>query len=62
MCAVTGGIVGLVGAIICGPRIGKFDDEGKPRDLAPHDMSLVSIGAFLMWFGWLGFNGGTMYV
>jgi ammonium transporter, Amt family len=52
--------VGLVGAMVCGPRIGRFDESGRPSDIPPHAMSLVSVGAFLMWFGWLGFNGGAL--
>jgi Amt family ammonium transporter len=54
-----GGWVSFVGTAILGPRIGKFGPDGKPRMLAGHSLSLASLGVFLLWFGWFGFNPGS---
>lgn len=56
-----GGMTGLIGAILCGPRIGRFE-EGQVKEIPGHDMSSVSIGTFMMWFGWFGFNCGSSYL
>lgn len=58
---VVGGIFGLVGAALCGPRLGKYEG-GKPVDLPGHDMALVTLGTFMLWFGWFGFNSGSVYL
>ena len=55
----VGGFVGLAGAIVLGPRIGKFDKNGKPRAIPGHSMALAALGVFLLWFGWYGFNAGS---
>jgi Amt family ammonium transporter len=54
----VGGYVALAGAIVLGPRIGKFVD-GKPVPIPGHNLTLAALGAFLLAFGWLGFNGGS---
>jgi Amt family ammonium transporter len=53
-----GGIIGLVGAIIIGPRIGKFVN-GKPQAIPGHDLPMVMGGTFVLAFGWFGFNPGS---
>ena len=55
----VGGWMALVGVIIVGPRIGKFKADGTPRKLAPHNMTLAVLGAFILFFGWFGFNAGS---
>ncbi|MEE8401345.1 MAG: ammonium transporter [Candidatus Hydrothermarchaeaceae archaeon] len=54
----VGGYVALAGAIVLGPRIGKFVN-GKPVAIPGHSMSMAMLGAFILAFGWLGFNGGS---
>eukprot|EP00775_Hariotina_reticulata_P005136 gene5136-5376_t len=56
-----GGLFGLIGAIACGPRLGRFED-GSAKDLPGHDMAFVTLGTFMLWFGWFGFNSGSVYV
>ncbi|KAJ8760410.1 hypothetical protein K2173_015077 [Erythroxylum novogranatense] len=56
---MVGGIAGLWGALIEGPRIGRFDREGRSVALRGHSASLVVLGTFLLWFGWYGFNPGS---
>ena len=56
---MVGGIAGLWGALIEGPRIGRFDQTGQPIALRGHSASLVVLGTFLLWFGWYGFNPGS---
>lgn len=59
----VGGWAALTGAIILGPRIGKFTKEGKPQALPGHNMTAAFIGCLVLWFGWFGFNpGSTMSV
>ncbi len=55
----VGGWAALSGALILGPRIGKYDKNGKPRAIPGHNMSLVVIGLFILWLGWFGFNPGS---
>ncbi len=58
---MTGGVAALVGAKILGPRIGKFDPvSGKARAIPGHSMPLVALGTLLLFFGWFGFNGGSV--
>ncbi|MDR1158030.1 MAG: ammonium transporter [Oscillospiraceae bacterium] len=54
-----GGWAALAGAIILGPRIGKYGKDGKPRAIPGHNMSLAVIGVFVLWLGWFGFNPGS---
>eukprot|EP00850_Spirogloea_muscicola_P019964 SM000203S06140 [mRNA] locus=s203:114357:117608:+ [translate_table: standard] len=56
---MVGGIAGLWGALIEGPRIGRFDKGGKVVAMKAHSASLVVLGTFLLWFGWYGFNPGS---
>lgn len=55
----VGGWAALAGAIILGPRHGKYDKEGKPQAIPGHNMSLAVIGLFILWLGWFGFNPGS---
>lgn len=52
----VGGWVALAAIIHIGPRIGRFDDD---KGIEPNSVTLTSLGVFLLWFGWLGFNGGS---
>ena len=54
-----GGFMGLAGALVLGPRIGKFDRNGKPRAIPGHSMTFAALGVFILWFGWYGFNAGS---
>ncbi|VFQ63293.1 unnamed protein product [Cuscuta campestris] len=56
---MVGGIAGLYGALIEGPRIGRFDRSGRSVALRGHSATLVVLGTFLLWFGWYGFNPGS---
>ncbi|CAN0904970.1 Ammonium transporter 1 member 1 [Linum grandiflorum] len=56
---MVGGIAGLWGALIEGPRIGRFGGSGRSVALRGHSASLVVLGTFLLWFGWYGFNPGS---
>ena len=55
----VGGWAALAGAMILGPRIGKYSRDGKPRAIPGHNMSLAVIGLFVLWLGWFGFNPGS---
>jgi Amt family ammonium transporter len=55
----VGGWAALAGVMLLGPRTGKYVN-GKIRPIMGHSMPLVTIGAFLLWFGWFGFNGGSV--
>lgn len=56
---MVGGVAALIGAKILGPRIGKYDKNGKSRAIPGHSMTLGSLGVFILWFCWFGFNGGS---
>ena len=56
----VGGWAALAGIIVLGPRIGKYLADGKIRPVAGHSMPLATIGVFLLWLGWYGFNGGSV--
>ncbi|CAF2158614.1 hypothetical protein HID58_025351 [Brassica napus] len=56
---MVGGIAGLWGALIEGPRRGRFEKSGRAIALRGHSASLVVLGTFLLWFGWYGFNPGS---
>lgn len=49
----------LAGVLVVGPRLGRFDKAGKPREIRGHNLTLVALGGFILWFGWFGFNGGS---
>ncbi|MCC6222770.1 MAG: ammonium transporter [Thermoleophilia bacterium] len=54
-----GALAALAGAILLGPRIGKFDRHGKPNPIPGHNMAYVTLGVIILWFGWFGFNAGS---
>ncbi|MBW1795390.1 MAG: ammonium transporter [Deltaproteobacteria bacterium] len=54
-----GGWTGLAGAIVLGPRIGKYSKEGKVQPIPGHNIPLAALGVFILWFGWFGFNPGS---
>lgn len=55
----VGGWAALAGAMLLGPRHGKYDKNGKPNAIPGHNMSLAVIGLFVLWLGWFGFNPGS---
>ena len=55
----VGGWLALAGAIILGPRIGKYGPDKKPRAILGHNITLAALGVFILWFGWFGFNPGS---
>jgi len=55
----TGGIAALIGTIILKPRVGKYRADGSPNMIAGHNIPLASLGVFILWFGWFGFNPGS---
>jgi ammonium transporter, Amt family len=58
---LTGGVAALVGAVVLGARIGKFDAKtGKARAIPGHSMPLAGLGVLFLFFGWFGFNGGSV--
>jgi Amt family ammonium transporter len=57
----VGGWAALTGAVILGPRIGKYATDGKPRALPGHNMMAAFIGCLVLWFGWFGFNPGSTF-
>ncbi|MBI4378683.1 MAG: ammonium transporter [Nitrospinae bacterium] len=54
-----GGWAALVGAYLLGPRIGKYTHDGKVNAIPGHDMGMATLGMFVLWFGWFGFNPGS---
>ena len=56
----TGAWFGLAGVIVLGPRIGKYSDLGIPLALPGHNLMLATLGVFILWFGWFGFNAGSI--
>ena len=54
---MVGGVCACIGAAILGPRIGKYDKDGKPRAIIGHNLSLGALGVFILWFCWLGLTG-----
>ena len=55
----TGGWAALAGALVVGPRLGKFRRDGTVRTTPPSNILAVTLGVFILWFGWFGFNGGS---
>ncbi len=56
---MVGGVAALAGAIVLGPRIGKFDEKGEPRAIPGHHIPMAIAGTFILAFGWFGFNAGS---
>ncbi|VAW08804.1 Ammonium transporter [hydrothermal vent metagenome] len=56
---MLGGVAALAGAIVVGPRIGKYTKDGRPRPIPGHSVTLGALGVFILWFGWYGFNAGS---
>ena len=56
---MVGGICALIGAKMLGPRIGKYDKNGKPRAILGHNLTFAALGVFILWFCWFGFNGAS---
>lgn len=54
---MVGGVCACVGAAMLGPRLGKYDAEGKPQAILGHNLSIAALGVFILWFCWFGFNG-----
>ena len=54
-----GALAGLAGAILLGPRIGKFGSDMKPNAIPGHNMAFTTLGVIILWFGWFGFNPGS---
>ena len=55
----VGGFAGLAGAIVLGPRIGRFSKSGKPNAMPGSNLALSALGVFILWVGWYGFNPGS---
>ena len=56
---MVGGICAMIGAKILGPRIGKYDKNGKPQAILGHNLTFAALGVFILWFFWFGFNGAS---
>ena len=56
---MVGGVCALIGAKILGPRIGKYDKDGKPCAILGHNLTFAALGVFILWFCWFGFNGAS---
>jgi Amt family ammonium transporter len=54
-----GGWTSLAGAVVLGPRIGKYSKDGKVQPIPGHNIPLAALGVFILWFGWFGFNPGS---
>ncbi len=57
----TGGVAALAGAMVLGPRIGKYDKDGKPRALPGHNIPMAILGTMILLFGWFGFNAASTF-
>ncbi len=55
-----GGWFALAGAMVLGPRIGKYNPDGSSNPMGLHNVPLATLGTFFLWFGWFGFNGGSL--
>ncbi|MGE4423542.1 MAG: ammonium transporter [Pseudodesulfovibrio sp.] len=55
----VGGWIALAGALVLGPRIGKYTEDGKAKAIPGHNIPLAGLGVFILWFGWFGFNPGS---
>jgi Amt family ammonium transporter len=55
----VGGWAALAGTLVIGPRLGKFDEQGRAQPILGHNMALSAAGVFILWMGWFGFNAGS---
>ncbi len=55
-----GGWFALAGAVVLGPRTGKYNPDGTSNPIGLHNVPLATLGTFFLWFGWFGFNGGSL--
>jgi Amt family ammonium transporter len=55
----VGAWVGLMGAMVIGPRLGKYGKDGKAKAITGHNLAMGALGVFILWFGWFGFNPGS---
>jgi Amt family ammonium transporter len=56
---LSGAIAALAGTLLLGPRLGKYDDDGRPVTIPGHNMPLAVLGVLILWIGWWGFNPGS---
>ena len=54
-----GGFAALAAAVVLGPRLGKYNSDGSINTIEGHNLPLAAVGAFILWFGWFGFNPGS---
>ncbi len=54
-----GGFAALAGAMVLGPRIGRYSEDGKSQPMPGHNLTLATLGVFVLWIGWYGFNPGS---
>ena len=57
---MVGGVCACIGAWMLGPRIGKYDKNGKPKAILGHNITFAALGVFILWFCWFGFNGASI--
>ena len=56
---MVGGMVAMVGATVLGPRLGKYDKNNKAKAIPGHNIPMATLGVFILWIGWFGFNPGS---
>jgi len=56
---MVGGMVAMIGASVLGPRIGKYDINGRAKAIPGHNIPIATLGVFILWIGWFGFNPGS---
>jgi Amt family ammonium transporter len=54
-----GALAGLAGALLLGPRLGRFGSDGRPNAIPGHNIAFTTLGVIILWFGWFGFNAGS---
>ena len=57
----VGGVAGLAGAIVLGPRIGKYNKDGSANTIPGHHLPMAMLGTFILLFGWFGFNAASTF-
>ena len=55
----VGGVLAFIGALVLGPRLGKYDRQRKSHAIPGHNLTIAALGVFILWFGWFGFNPGS---